>query len=126
MQRADQHIALDLAENAEVGLAMWACSFHHVVANLDLELFDSSGTFMYTVGDFASSLRQSSLSTTYNYEHLYLTNLAAGNYTFRIKGDLATDYGFSWRITTAIPEPSGAIILGLALTASLIRRRRQA
>ena len=98
----------------------------HVVANLDLELFDSSGTFMYTVGDFASSLRQSSLSTTYNYEHLYLTNLAAGNYTFRIKGDLATDYGFSWRITTAIPEPSGAIILGLALTASLIRRRRQA
>ena len=68
-----------------------------VLADLDLELYDSTGSFM-------GSLLDSSLSTEYNHEHIYLKDLPPGNYTFRISGDLAVDYGFSWRIK-AVPDP---------------------
>lgn len=86
------------------------------LANLDLELFDSSGTFLGTLVD-------SSLSTLYNQEHIYQTNLAAGSYTFRISGSGATDFGFAWRIAP-VPEPSGLCVglLGLGLW---VRRRRR-
>ncbi len=84
------------------------------LANLDLELFDSTGSFL-------GSLVDSSLSTDYNLEHIYLTDLAAGTYTFRISGDAAADFGFAWRITT-IPEPAGSVVLLIGALA-LIRRR---
>ncbi len=90
------------------------------LANLDLELFDSSGSYM-------SLLIDASRSTLYNTEHIYLTDLAAGDYTFRISGDLPVDYGFSWRINTslvAIPEPNTAGILAAGLVGVLLKRRR--
>ncbi|MEE9404260.1 MAG: PEP-CTERM sorting domain-containing protein [Algisphaera sp.] len=88
------------------------------LANLDLELFDSSGNFL-------DSLIDASLSTAYNTEHIYLTDLAAGDYTFRLSGDMATDYGFSWRMsTTAVPEPASAAVLGLLTLGAFARRRR--
>lgn len=86
------------------------------LANLDLELFDSSGSFL-------GSLVDSSLSTDYNHEHIYLQNLAAGDYTFRITGDLATDYAFSWRIH-AVPEPAAGGLLALLCAGFAVRRRR--
>ena len=94
----------------------------HQLANLDLELFKSSDAFLGT-------LIQSSLSTAYNYEHIYLTNpLAAGKYTFRIAGNMPVDYGFAWRISTRFataPEPSTLLTVALAL-AGLVHRRRRA
>lgn len=84
------------------------------LANLDLELFDSTGSFL-------GSLVDSSLSTDYNLEHIYAMDLAAGTYTFRISGDAATDFGFAWRIST-IPEPAGSVVLLIGALA-LIRRR---
>ena len=86
------------------------------LANLDLELYDSSGTFL-------GSLLDSSLSTDYNAEHIFMQDLATGSYTFRITGDSATDFGFSWRIT-AVPEPSSAVLLGLIGLGMMTRRRR--
>jgi hypothetical protein len=86
------------------------------LANLDLELYDSTGTFM-------GSLLDSSLSTLYNYEHIYLQDLAAGNYTFKVSGDSAVDYGFSWRIHP-VPEPATVVFLGFGLAGLAARRRR--
>jgi hypothetical protein len=74
------------------------------LANLDLELYDSTGTFLGTLID-------SSISTDYNVEHIYMTGLAAGNYTFRISGDQATDFGFAWRVA-----PTGAVLLDRGVT----------
>lgn len=86
------------------------------LANLDLELYDSTGSFMGTLLD-------SSVSTLYNLEHIYDYELAAGNYTFRISGDSAVDFGFSWRLN-AVPEPTSAVLLGLGLLGLVARRRR--
>jgi hypothetical protein len=87
-----------------------------MLANLDLELFDSTGTFL-------GSLVDSSLSTLYNTEHIYQRDLGPGNYTFRVSGDSAVDYGFSWRIGS-VPEPGSVVFLGLGFAALAIRRRR--
>lgn len=87
------------------------------LANLDLRLYDSTGTFLGTLID-------SSLSTDYNTEHIFLEDLAGGSYTFRISGDIATDFGFSWRIT-AVPEPSSVIVLGIIGLGVMSRRRRR-
>ncbi|MEL7496581.1 MAG: S8 family serine peptidase [Planctomycetota bacterium] len=84
------------------------------VANLDLELYDSSGSFL-------GSLIDSSVSTDYNYEHIFIENLSAGRYTFRITGDSATDFAFAW---TAVPEPTGGLLVGLLALAAFGRRRR--
>jgi len=81
-----------------------------------LELYDSTGTFMGSLLDW-------SLSTVYNTEHIYVQDLAAGNYTFKISGDSAVDYGFSWRID-AVPEPATVVFLGLGLAGLATRRRR--
>jgi hypothetical protein len=82
------------------------------LANLDLELFDSTG-----------ALVDSSLSTLYNTEHIYLRDLGPGNYTFRVSGDSAVDYGFAWRIGS-VPEPGAVVFLGFGLAGLAIRRRR--
>ncbi len=82
------------------------------LANLDLALFDSSGTLV-----------DQSISTDYNLEHIYQPDLAAGDYTLRISGDSATDFGLAWRIQ-AVPEPSSALfILGVGLM--LVSKRRR-
>ncbi|MEQ8209105.1 MAG: hypothetical protein RH917_04670 [Lacipirellulaceae bacterium] len=68
------------------------------LANLDLELLDSSGEVVLDhLGVFGVSA-----STVENVEHLYLQDLAAGDYTLRIAGDAssATDYGLAWRTET--------------------------
>ena len=84
------------------------------VADLDLQLYDSSGTFM-------GSLVDQSISTDYNHEHIYLTDLAAGRYTFRISGDSATDFGFAWQV---VPEPSSGLLALACVSGMLLRRRK--
>ena len=87
------------------------------LADLNLELFDSTGTYM-------GSILDQSFSTDYNHEHIYIDNLAAGDYTFRISGDQATDFGFSWRVV-AVPEPSSSALIACSiLGAGLCRRRK--
>lgn len=68
------------------------------LANLDLELLDSEGEIVLDhLGVLALSV-----SEVENVEHLYLQDLAAGDYTLRIAGDatMATDYGLAWRTET--------------------------
>ncbi len=83
------------------------------LANLDLKLYNSTNSFL-------DSLIAESSSTVDNVEHLYLTNLSAGRYTFAVEGiSGATDYGLAWRFTS-VPEPSMfgllACVSGLAIT----------
>jgi len=93
----------------------------HQLSNLDLRLYNSTG-------DFLGSLLQASLSTNYNYEHIYWTladgGLSEGIYTFRISGDSAVNYGFAWRMT-AVPEPSGALLVVLFGAIAILNRRRE-
>ncbi len=58
------------------------------LANLSLELLDSSGTVV-----------DSSLSAVDNVEHVFQNVLAAGTYQLRVSNDnaLASDYGLAWR-----------------------------
>lgn len=96
----------------------------HQLSNLDLQLFNSSGSFL-------ASLVQSSASELYNYEHIFLTNpLETGKYTFRISGDLPVAYGFAWRMSfdfVTLPEPSSLITVILsAILLSRIRIRSYA
>ena len=88
------------------------------LADLNLDLYDSTGSFM-------GSLVDSSNGSDYNNEHIYAMDLAAGDYTFRVSGNSATDFGFSWLITTAVPEPSGLSMLVLAAIGICARRRRR-
>lgn len=92
----------------------------HLLSNLELELFDSNGTFL-------NSLLQSSVSAEYNFEHIYMTDaLASGKYTFRVRGDIPVNYGFAWRMSfdfATTPEPSSFVFVGL--TALLWRHRRR-
>lgn len=87
------------------------------LADLNLELFDSSGTFL-------GSLLDSSNGSAYNNEHIFFEGLDGGDYTFRISGNSATDYGFSWHIQS-VPEPSSAALIGLGALAMIARRRRR-
>ena len=87
------------------------------LADLNLELFDSSGTFLGTLLDASNG-------SAYNNEHIFFEGLDAGDYTFRISGNSATDFGFSWNIQS-VPEPSSAALLGLGALAILSRRRRR-
>ncbi len=88
------------------------------LADLNLDLFDSSDSFLGTLVD-------SSNGSAYNNEHIFLRGLSSGDYTFRISGDSATDFGFSWRIN-AVPEPSGLFLLSVFAATSMARRRRKA
>lgn len=89
------------------------------LADLNLELFDSSGTFL-------GSLLDASNGTDYNNEHIFFQGLEAGDYTFRVSGDLAVGYGFSWMIVNAVPEPSSLMVLGMLSVGLISRRRRSA
>ncbi|MCP4098467.1 MAG: PEP-CTERM sorting domain-containing protein [Planctomycetaceae bacterium] len=87
------------------------------LADLNLELFDSSGSFLGTLVDASNG-------SAYNNEHIFFEGLDGGNYTFRISGNSATDFGFSWNIQS-VPEPSSATLLGLGAIAIIARRRRR-
>lgn len=90
---------------------------NHQLANMDLELFDSTGTFL-------GSVIQQSLSTVYNFEHIYLNSpLNSGKYTFRLSSTSPVDYGFAWRMTV-VPEPSSWGLVLIAMCAWKMRRRR--
>ncbi|HAC92247.1 MAG TPA: hypothetical protein DCF63_16710 [Planctomycetaceae bacterium] len=90
---------------------------NHQLANMNLELFDSTGTFL-------GSVIQQSLSTVYNFEHIYLsTPLNAGEYTFRLSSDIPVEYGFAWRMTV-VPEPSSLGLILIATCGLAMRRRR--
>ncbi len=77
-----------------------------VVANLDLELLDSSGaTVDLDLGD--SLVEGLSASDIDNVEHLYLTDLAPGTYTLKVTSDdLASNFGLAWRMSTLFDQPS--------------------
>jgi hypothetical protein len=94
----------------------------HQLANLDLELFRSSETFL-------GPLVQSSVSNLYNYEHIFLNEpLETGKYTFRISGDLPVHYGFAWRMSfdfVTTPEPSSLTTLLIAIGVLAQRRFRR-
>jgi hypothetical protein len=70
-----------------------------VVQNLNLQLYDSSASFM-------GSLLDQSISTVDNVEHIYVDSLAAGTYTLKVSGAANWDYGLAWRMTTAFDEPN--------------------
>ena len=86
------------------------------LADLNLELFDSTGSFL-------GMLLDASNGSAYNNEHIYFEGLDGGDYTFRISGNSATDFGFAWNISS-VPEPSSVALLGLGALAMLARRRR--
>lgn len=65
------------------------------LANMDLTLTDSLGQIV-----------DQSLSTVDNVEHIYLTNLAAGDYTLSINSDTIRDFGLAWRMSTLFDTPS--------------------
>jgi len=84
------------------------------LANLDMKLFDASNVLI-----------DQSISTLYNFEHLYLTDLAAGSYRLEVSGDQLVDYGLAWRYSAiAVPEPSGIVALAAIGCGLLVRRRR--
>ncbi|MBL9165007.1 MAG: PEP-CTERM sorting domain-containing protein [Planctomycetaceae bacterium] len=70
-----------------------------VVQNLNLQLYDSTTSFM-------GSLVDQSISTVDNVEHIYLNSLAAGTYTLKVSGAANWDYGLAWRMTTSFDEPN--------------------
>jgi hypothetical protein len=70
-----------------------------VVQNLNLQLYDSTTSFM-------GSLLDQSISTVDNVEHIYVNSLAAGTYTLKVTGVANWDYGLAWRMTTAFNEPN--------------------
>jgi hypothetical protein len=59
------------------------------LANLNMALTDSFGQTV-----------DQSLSAVDNVEHIYLTNLAAGDYTLTISSDASRDFGLAWRMST--------------------------
>jgi hypothetical protein len=86
------------------------------LADLDLQFYDSSGSFLGT-------LLRESVSKLDNVEHLFIPELGIGNYTIAVRGiSGATDYALAWRFT-AVPEPSGVIFLATSLAGCLLRRR---
>ncbi len=70
-----------------------------VVQNLNLQLYDSTTSFM-------GSMLDQSISTVDNVEHIYLNSLDPGTYTLKVSGAANWDYGLAWRMTTAFDEPN--------------------
>ncbi|WP_146598588.1 hypothetical protein [Novipirellula aureliae] len=84
------------------------------LANLDMKLFDAS-----------NMLIDESVSTLYNFEHLYLTDLVAGSYRLEVSGDQLVDYGLAWRYSiSAIPEPNSFTALAVIGCGLSFPRRR--
>ncbi len=91
------------------------------LANLDLQLFNSSGGIL-------GSLVDQSISSVDNVEHIFLTDLAIGEYSLAVNsaaGSISTDYAVAWRIS-AVPEPSAFFILTATCLLPLQRRKRLA
>jgi len=63
------------------------------LANLDLELYDSSAGFLSTRID-------KSISSVDNVEHIYQTGLGPGTYTLKVSGASSRDFGLAWRMNT--------------------------
>ena len=86
------------------------------LADLNLELIDLSS--MSTIDQ--------SLSTLYNNEHIYASDLDPGSYALRVFADSPqrpTDFAISWRVTS-IPEPSGFVVTILIFGVAALKRRR--
>jgi hypothetical protein len=60
----------------------------------------SLANFNMTLTDSLGQTVDQSLSTVDNVEHIYLTNLPAGDYTLSITTDTAHDFGLAWRMST--------------------------
>lgn len=90
------------------------------VANLDLQIYDSTDSFLGTLID-------ESVSTVDNVEHLYFDTLSEGRYTIVVTGDQDRDFALAWSSSfTAVPEPGSALVLAIgAVGVSVIRRRRR-
>lgn len=95
------------------------------VADLSLELFDSSGGFLGSVVDQSDSLLD-------NVEHIYVQGLQEGTYHLRVlnksTGSFDTDFGLAFRASRSsisVPEPSAvaALCVGICLIARRRRRR---
>jgi hypothetical protein len=67
--------------------------------NLDLEFYDSTGSFMDNMLDH-------SISTVDNVEHIYLTDLNPGTYTLKVSGAADWDFGLAWRMATKFDQVS--------------------
>ena len=81
------------------------------VADLSLELFDSTGGFLGSLADQSDSLLD-------NVEHIYVENLQAGTYHLRVAnkgtGSFDTDYGLAFRASrsfVSVPEPSAFLMI---------------
>ncbi len=88
----ENEVSVNLAWNAEVSDSGGNLDYDELVlANLDLELYDSSG-------GFPGSLIAASASTVDNVELLSLEDLAAGRYTVAVKTISGmADYGLAWQ-----------------------------
>jgi hypothetical protein len=84
------------------------------LANLDLDLFNiNAGT--YTLAAFSSS-------NVDNVEHIYVPNLALGNYELDVvdvNNPQATPYGLAW----SVPEPSSLCLIAILAPCLAVRRR---
>lgn len=67
--------------------------------DLDLEFYDSSGSFL-------GSMLDQSVSTDHNVEHIYLTELTPGEYTLKVTGAANWDFGLAWRMATSFDQVS--------------------
>ena len=92
-------LSVVLAWNVEVTDTNAGSTFSpvHSLANLDLRLYDSTGTPIET--ELAAST-----STKDNVEHVYLKNLAEGNYSLEVRSVSGSrDYGLAWRLDNQAP-----------------------
>lgn len=86
------------------------------LSDLNLTLYDSLNDPI----DFSNS-------SVDNVEHLYVKNLAEGDYYFEITAGSSTDYAVAWR-ATAVPEPNAFYLLlaigGIIGVTAYARQRR--
>jgi len=98
-----------------------------IFPNLNLELRPAMPDVVgFTIGGALADAGYQSASTNDNIEHLYSTaDLPAGYYALIVHGDASTTvpYGISYNLT-AVPEPTGLVMLGLGGVALLRRRRK--
>jgi hypothetical protein len=90
---------------------------HSSLADLDLKVF------------FKGSLYAESISVIDNFEHLHIPLLSAGSlndYLIRVQhfSGGATDYGLSWWVGSAVPEPASAVLLVIMCMQLGCHRRR--
>jgi hypothetical protein len=94
------------------------------IADLSLELYDSSGGFLGALADSSDSLVD-------NVEHIYVQNLQSGTYHLRVgnkaTGSFDTDYGLAFRASRSlltVPEPTVAVLMCLGGLVLGCRRSR--